>query len=80
MDLMRSRDPLDYCRAHGRHEHFSNHQVPMPKKRKASPSEGVYSQAEVQLRDFVEEVLEMLEIEGWFMRAYYGNNQMISVA
>jgi hypothetical protein len=50
----------------------------MPKKRKiVSSEEGVRCQAEVQLHDLVEEVLNILGIDGRFERPDSGNNQIV---
>jgi len=50
----------------------------MPKKRKiVSSEEDVRFQAEVQLHDLVEEVLDILGIEGRFERPDSGNNQIV---
>ena len=50
----------------------------MPKKQKiVSSEEGVRSQAEVQLHNLVEEVLEILNIDGRFERPDSANNQIV---
>jgi len=50
----------------------------MPKKRKiVSSEEGVRSQAEVQLHDLIEEVPEILGIDGWFERPDSGTNHIV---
>jgi hypothetical protein len=50
----------------------------MPKKRQiVSNEEDVRGEAKVQLHDLVVEVLEILGIEGWFIRSDSGNNQIV---
>jgi hypothetical protein len=65
--------------------HMANLNIPsefdigsMPKRpQKVSEEEDVRTEAKVQLHDLVVEVLEMLGIEGEFLRSGSGNNQVV---